>query len=50
MGIAGGVERMYYARQFPRSRYPGQLPLHGFRKEKNREFPRSSRLESYQLK
>jgi len=33
---------------FPRSRYPNNFSCVIFRKEKDREFPRSSRLESYQ--
>jgi len=50
MGVAGGVERMYHAQQFPAlSVPPNRFSFVEFRKEKDREFPRSSRLEIYQL-
>ena len=32
MGVAGGIERMYHARQSPRSLYPEQLFLRGIQK------------------
>ena len=50
MGVAGGVERMYHAPQFPTALGTrNNFSCVVFRKEKDREFPRSSRLESYQL-
>jgi hypothetical protein len=50
MGVAGGIERMYDAGQFAALWYPpNSFSFVEFRKEKDHEFPRSSRLESYQL-
>jgi hypothetical protein len=50
MSVASGVERMYDARQFPPTfGTRNNLSCVVFRKEKDREFPRFSRLETYQL-
>jgi len=48
--LLGGGARMYYALQFPTLSVPrNNSSCAVFRKEKDREFPPSSRLESYQL-
>jgi hypothetical protein len=49
MGVAGGVERMYHARQSPSLGTQNNFSRVVFRKEKDHEFPRSSRLESHRL-
>jgi hypothetical protein len=50
IGVVGDVERVYDARQFPRTLGTRNSPsCVVFRKEKEHEFPRSSRLETYQL-
>jgi hypothetical protein len=50
MSVARGVERMFHSRQFPPTLGTrNNLSCVVFRKEKDREFPRSSRLETYQL-
>ena len=50
IGVAGDGERMYHARQFPTLSVPqNNSSCVVFRKEKDREFPPSSRLETYQL-
>ena len=50
MSVAGDGERMYHARQFPTLSVPrNNSSCAVFRKEKDREFPPPSRLESDQL-
>jgi hypothetical protein len=48
--VVGGVERVYDARQFPLTLgIRNSLSCVVFRKEKDNEFPRSPRMETYQL-
>ena len=46
LGVAGDVEGMYDARKSPHSRSRNNFSRVVFRKEKDRESPRSSGLES----
>jgi len=49
MAVVSGVERMYDARQFPRTLGTrNNFSCFVFRKEKNREFPRSPWMEKHQ--